>query len=121
MSVGTVKAWELDMREPRREQIKAISIALNATQELPIEWVFQDAKERTVFKFAQLSLSETAMRFIKEFNDVGKLIDELIDITFDNDISSEEADGFAAIAKEVVELVAAGQILTIRNKFDGTK
>lgn len=120
-SVGTVKAWELDIREPKREQIKALAIALNATQDLPVEWVMQDPKERTTFKLENLSLSETAMRFIKELNDVVKLTDNLIDIVFDNEITFDERIEFENIMKEIIELVAAGQILTIRNKSNSIK
>lgn len=123
VSLGTVKAWELDIRDPKREQIKTIAIALNATQELPIEWVMQDPKEKnTVFKIGQFTLSESTIRFIKEFNDVTKMIDELVTIACDNELSPEESDKFANILKEIDELIGAAYSLkyvkqTIGNNY----
>lgn len=112
VSVSSIQKWESGECEPNKKNVKAMSIFYNAPF-LPTEWVMTDEIYTMILPpVNHLPLTDTAMRFLKEYNDVHPLISELISITCNGRIASDQEERYNAIIKEIDEL--AGAALSFR-------
>ena len=112
VNVSSIRKWENESCEPEKRNVKLMAIVYNAPF-LPSEWVMKDEIYAMVMPTVnQLPLPDTVMRFLKEYNDVKPLIDELIEIIYDGTMTAEQESRYAAIVKEIDEL--AGAALSFR-------